>query len=129
MRNPGVEGQPLSPGQLAALRLAASGYTSRQIAARLHTTEQGIHLRLKEACVRVGARSRTHAVVIALRRCLIRFEELELGEPRPQSPAGGARARSDGRLGASEAVRGVRDGRDAARTPQGGSEPREEAAA
>lgn len=77
MRSAGYTGKPLSPGQLAALRLAASGYTSRQIAHRLDTTEQGVHLRLKEAQVRLGARSRTHAVVIALRRCVIRFDELE----------------------------------------------------
>lgn len=89
MRSPGYEGKPLSPGQLAALRLAASGYTSRQIAARLNatgqgarTTEQGVHLRLKEAQVRLGARSRTHAVAIALRRALIHFDDLDLNEPR-----------------------------------------------
>lgn len=81
MRRPSVEGQPLSPGQLAALRLAASGYTSRQIATRLQTTEQGVHLRLKEAQVRLGAHSRTHAVVIALARGVIRFDELDLNEP------------------------------------------------
>lgn len=87
MRNPGVEGQPLSDGQLAALRLAASGYTSRQVAHRLNTTEQAVHLRLKEAAVRLGARSRTHAVVIALRRCLIRFDELELPDARKDTAA------------------------------------------
>jgi DNA-binding NarL/FixJ family response regulator len=81
VRRPGVEGQPLSPGQLAALRLAASGYTSRQVATRLGTTEQAVHLRLKEAQVRLGARSRTHAVVIALSRGVIRFDELDLNEP------------------------------------------------
>lgn len=81
MRNPGIEGQPLSAGQLAALRLAASGYTSRQIANRLDTTEQGVHLRLKEACIRLGARSRTHAVVLALHRRLIFFDELEVNTP------------------------------------------------
>jgi DNA-binding NarL/FixJ family response regulator len=80
VRNPGVEGQPLSPGQLAALRLAASGYTSRQIATRLGTTERAVHLRLKDV-VRLGARSRTHAAVIALRRHVIRFDELDLNEP------------------------------------------------
>lgn len=80
MRNPGVAGQALSPGQLTALRLAASGYTSRQIATRLGTTEQGVHLRLQEARVRLGARSRTHAVVIALSRAVIRFDELDLEE-------------------------------------------------
>ncbi|MFJ2697462.1 response regulator transcription factor [Streptomyces rochei] len=84
MRSPSVPGQPLTPGQLAALRLAASGYTSRQIATRLHTTESGVHLRLKEATVRLGARSRTHAVVIALRRRIIRFDDLEPAtEPTP----------------------------------------------
>ncbi|WP_309049065.1 LuxR C-terminal-related transcriptional regulator [Streptomyces sp.] len=82
MRNPGLYGQPLSPGQLAALRLAASGYSSRQIAHRLGTTEQGIHLRLKEAAVRLGARSRTHAVVIALRRHLIRFDDIDYPDQR-----------------------------------------------
>lgn len=87
MRNPGVEGQPLSGGQLAALRLAASGYTSRQIAARLGTTEQGIHMRLKEVCVRLGARSRTHAAVIALHQRLIRFDDLDLPDTRKETAA------------------------------------------
>lgn len=82
MRSPGYEGKPLSAGQLAALRLAASGYTSRQIAHRLGTTETGVHLRLKEATIRLGARTRTHAVAIALRRALIRFDDLDLNEPR-----------------------------------------------
>ncbi|WP_442803627.1 helix-turn-helix transcriptional regulator [Streptomyces pseudogriseolus] len=81
MRRPSVEGMPLSPGQLAALRLAADGYTSRQIATRLGTTEQGVHLRLKEAQTRLGARSRTHAVVIALARGVIRFDELATTQP------------------------------------------------
>jgi DNA-binding NarL/FixJ family response regulator len=82
VNRPGVEGQPLSPGQLAALRLAASGYTSRQIATRLGTTEDGVHLRLREAQVRLGARSRTHAVVIALRRAVIRFDDLDIPDRR-----------------------------------------------
>lgn len=87
VRNPGVEGQPLSAGQLAALRLAASGYTSRQIAHRLNTTEQAVHLRLQEAQVRLGARSRTHAAVIALRRCVIRFDELDIPDPQKGAAA------------------------------------------
>lgn len=76
MRNPGVEGQPLSPGQLDALRLIAAGYTSRQAAHRLQTTETAVNLRLKEAVTRLGARTRTHAVVIALRRRVIDFDEV-----------------------------------------------------
>lgn len=85
MRSPGYYGKPLSPGQIAALRLAASGYTSRQIAARLNSTEQGVHLRLKEAQVRLGARSRTHAVVIALRRAIIRFDDLDLPDQQREA--------------------------------------------
>lgn len=76
----------LSPGQLAALRLAASGYTSRQIAARLSTTETGINLRLKTAAKSLGARSRTHAVVIALAHRLIYFNELSLSAPERETP-------------------------------------------
>jgi DNA-binding NarL/FixJ family response regulator len=77
VRNPSVYGQDLTTGQLAALQLAASGYTSRQIANRLDTTETGVHLRLKEAAIRLGARSRTHAVAIALHRRLIHFDDLD----------------------------------------------------
>ncbi|MFJ6729422.1 helix-turn-helix transcriptional regulator [Streptomyces sp. NPDC091281] len=77
MRNPGTLGQPLTSGQIAALRLAADGYTSRQIAARLSTTEQGIHQRLKDATRRLGARSRTHAVILALQQGAIHLNELD----------------------------------------------------
>lgn len=69
-------GSPLSQGELDALKLTASGYTSKQIARRLGTTEQGIHLRLRSAVIKLGARSRTHAVVIALGRHIIHFHEL-----------------------------------------------------
>ena len=73
---------PLSAGELAALQLAASGYTSRQIAHRLQTTEQGIHLRLKSAATKLGARSRTHAAVIALTAGLLDTAAIELPSPR-----------------------------------------------
>ncbi|GHD70379.1 hypothetical protein GCM10010317_077590 [Streptomyces mirabilis] len=115
MRSPGFEGKPLSDGQLAALRLAASGYTSRQIAARLETTEQGVHLRLKEAAVRLGAKSRTHAVVIALRRCVIRFDDLEL----PSAGGGTARTAPCAPRSASGAANGARDVRGAAGVTEG----------
>ncbi|MFB8393694.1 hypothetical protein [Streptomyces yangpuensis] len=67
----------ISPGQLAALRLAANGYSSRQIGIRLGTTEQAIHLRLIQAARSLGARSRTHAVAIAISRGLICLDEIE----------------------------------------------------
>jgi DNA-binding CsgD family transcriptional regulator len=124
VRSPGFEGKPLSPGQLAALRLAASGYTSRQIAVRLGTTEQGVHLRLKEAAVRLGAKSRTHAAVVAVACGLLRPDELELpslgGEP-PRGPL------SDGRS-AQEPARAARDVRGAARAADRRTGPRGAAA-
>jgi DNA-binding CsgD family transcriptional regulator len=110
----------LSPGQLKALRLAASGYTSRQIAARLETTEQAVHLRLKEAAVRLGAKSRTHAVVIALRRCVIRFDELDLPDavfPAPREPLYGPQGRREGADGA-RLPRGAAGGSDGRSTPR-----------
>lgn len=71
----------LSPGQLAALRLAANGMTSRQIAVRLRTTERGIHLRLTAATNSLGANSRTHAVAVALRLGLLDLDDIVLPEP------------------------------------------------
>jgi DNA-binding CsgD family transcriptional regulator len=99
----------LSAGQLAALRLAACGYTSRQIAGRLGTTEQGIHVRLTTAAASLGARSRTHAVVIALACGLLRFDELEL----PRRSGAGAQEATGARLTAERPARGLRDARGA----------------
>ncbi|GGU52328.1 LuxR C-terminal-related transcriptional regulator [Streptomyces lavendofoliae] len=76
----------ISPGQLAALRLSASGYTSREIARRLKTTEAGIHVRLTAATHTLGARSRTHAVAIALCTGLLRLDEVEMGREAAQAP-------------------------------------------
>jgi DNA-binding CsgD family transcriptional regulator len=85
----------ISAGELAALRLVASGYSSRQIGARLGTTEQGIHLRLTRAARSLGARSRTHAVAIALARGLIALEEVEDQMPR-QEPSAARVSASEG---------------------------------
>lgn len=73
----------LSPGQLDALRMAANGLTSRQIAARLETTEDGVNLRLKHAARALGATSRTHAVAVALRTGALDLEDVAVpGGPR-----------------------------------------------
>lgn len=71
----------LSPGQLDALRLAANGFTSRQIAVHLDSTEVGIHVRLRTAAASLGARSRSHAVAIALVRGLIEPGEIAGAKP------------------------------------------------
>lgn len=75
----------LSPGQLAALRLAANGLTAGQIARRLGTTETGIHLRLNQAARAVGARSRPHLVALALASGLLSAADIDQpNTPRPQ---------------------------------------------
>lgn len=66
--------------QLEALRLAANGYSSQQIAHRLGTTESAIHQRLSAAAVVLGARSRTHAVAIAIARGLISIGDIQMQE-------------------------------------------------
>jgi DNA-binding NarL/FixJ family response regulator len=73
---------PLTDAELDALQLAASGYTSRQIAHRLDTTEVGVHLRLKAAATKLGARSRTHAVAVALVTGLLDPADIELPATR-----------------------------------------------
>lgn len=106
---------------MAALRLSAAGFTSREIASRLDSTEQGIHLRLKEAMVRLGAQTRTHAVVIALRRRVITFDEVEAAR-RPIAAPGGRRS-------AQEPARAVPVGRGTPRASSGRTAARREAAA
>lgn len=70
----------LPDSQLEALRLAANGYSSQQIAHRLDTTESAIHQRLSAAAVLLGARSRTHAVAIAITRGLISIGDVQMRE-------------------------------------------------
>lgn len=68
----------LTPRQLHALRQSANGYTSRQIANRLGVTEAAIDLRLKAAGLSLGARSRTHAVALAIITGLITAADIHL---------------------------------------------------
>ncbi|MFE2407058.1 LuxR C-terminal-related transcriptional regulator [Kitasatospora sp. NPDC059408] len=58
-------GQPLSPGEIEALRYAADGYTSEQTARRLGLSRNAILDRTQGARIKLGARSTTHAVVLA----------------------------------------------------------------
>lgn len=72
-------------GQITALRLAANGMTSRQIATRLGTTERGIHLRLKALADWLGAGTRAQAVAIALRTGLLSFDDIDLPTKRREA--------------------------------------------
>ena len=55
----------LTPRQRQTLRLVAEGYTNRQIARRLSVTEATVRKHLENAFIRLGAGSRTEAVLRA----------------------------------------------------------------
>lgn len=58
----------LSARELQVLRLVASGDRNREIGLKLDITEETVKMHLKNATAKLGARDRTHAVSIAIRR-------------------------------------------------------------
>jgi DNA-binding CsgD family transcriptional regulator len=58
-------GQPLSAVEIEALRYAADGYTAEQTARRLGISRQAVLTRTYSSRTKLGARSTTHAVVLA----------------------------------------------------------------
>lgn len=58
----------LSGRELQVLRLVASGDRNREIGLKLDITEETVKMHLKNATAKLGARDRTHAVSIAIRR-------------------------------------------------------------
>jgi len=63
--------EPLGPADLQVLRLIAAGKANKQIAADLSTTEDAVKGRVKRILVRLGAKDRTHAAMIGVKRGLI----------------------------------------------------------
>ena len=63
---------PLSPRELDALRLAAQGKTSKEIAAMLGIGARTVDWHLARAAGKLGAENRTEAAVLALERGLLR---------------------------------------------------------
>ena len=68
----------LTGRELSVLKLAAVGLTSQQAGPRLGTTVRAVDERINSACRKLGADSRTHAVVLAIRLGLIGLEDVEL---------------------------------------------------
>jgi DNA-binding NarL/FixJ family response regulator len=64
---------PLTPREIAVLQEAASGARNREIGARLAITEQTVKAHMKHVLEKLGAADRTQAVVIAVRRGIIRL--------------------------------------------------------
>lgn len=75
----------LPPHHLETLELVADGHTNREIAARLHLAERSVKTRISAIVDMLGARSRTHAVTIALQTGIITRPPVDM----PWLPAAG----------------------------------------
>ena len=67
-------GQELRPRELDVLRLAAQGLSNRQIGQALELSPRTVEVHMGKVFAKLGASSRTEAVVIAVRRGLVHFE-------------------------------------------------------
>ena len=70
----------LTPAEMAMLRLLARGLNNKEISEELKISDHTVATRLESILSRLGARNRTHAVAIALRRGI-----LDLGEINGES--------------------------------------------
>ncbi len=61
----------LSSREVEVLRLASSGLSNKEIAATIRISDLTVKTYLQSAFVKLGARDRTHAVTIALRRGIL----------------------------------------------------------
>ena len=71
-----LEGSRLTPREIDVLTLAARGEKNKQIAAQLHITEGTVKSYINNILLKLGARDRTEAVTIGLRRGMIRIEKI-----------------------------------------------------
>jgi DNA-binding NarL/FixJ family response regulator len=63
-----------SEEELEVMRLVAQGYKDAVIARRLEVAPVTVHRRVQRFCRRVGARSRPHAIAIAIARGWLEVE-------------------------------------------------------
>jgi DNA-binding NarL/FixJ family response regulator len=73
-RAAGPAEEPLSPRELAVLRLVARGESNKEIGARLHIGEATVKTHLLHAFGKLGVDDRTAAVTEALRRGLLTLD-------------------------------------------------------
>jgi DNA-binding NarL/FixJ family response regulator len=63
--------ETLTPGELGILRLIADGYANKEIAAKLSMSEGAVKGHVRNVIAKLGARDRTQAAMIALKRGVI----------------------------------------------------------
>ena len=63
--------EDLTPRELEVLRLIRDGYKNKQIADQLSISENTVNFHIKNIVDKLGAKDRTHAVTIAVRRGLL----------------------------------------------------------
>jgi DNA-binding NarL/FixJ family response regulator len=74
---PHVDADDLTAREIEVLRLAAGGLGNDAIALELDVSPRTVHAHLSRIFAKLSANSRTQAVIEALRRGLIRLEEIE----------------------------------------------------
>ncbi len=62
---------PLTPAEVAVLRLIAAGNANKQIADQLSVTEETVKSRVKSILSKLGANDRTHAAMLGVQRGII----------------------------------------------------------
>lgn len=68
--------QSLTPAEVDVLRLIAAGSANKMIADQLSITEETVKSRVKNILFKLGAKDRTHAVMIGLKRGIIQLSSL-----------------------------------------------------
>ena len=63
--------EALTPAEIRILRLIAEGHANKEIAAKLSLTEGTVKGQIRNVLSKLGARDRTHAALIALKRGII----------------------------------------------------------
>ena len=63
--------EDLTPRELGVIRLIRDGYKNKQIADQLCISEHTVNFHIKNLVLKLGAKDRTHAVTIAVRRGLL----------------------------------------------------------
>jgi DNA-binding NarL/FixJ family response regulator len=66
-----VANEPLSPTEVRVLRMIADGNSNKDVAAQLGITEEAVKGQVRNILSKLGARDRTHAAVLAMKRGII----------------------------------------------------------